>query len=102
MKRTHDMRVKTANCFTIASPAIKPLLCLLTGLAVVGIGVAAQQKPSVVRVDTGLLQGMVDDGVVAYKGVPFAAPPVGNLRWRPPQPAARWTGVREATQFGAD
>ncbi|HLZ41773.1 MAG TPA: carboxylesterase family protein [Candidatus Sulfotelmatobacter sp.] len=63
---------------------------------------AAQPTPSVVRVDSGQLQGAVDDGVVSYKGIPFAAPPVADLRWRPPQPAARWTGVRQATEFGAD
>jgi para-nitrobenzyl esterase len=39
--------------------------------------------PPVVRVENGPLQGVVDDGVVAYKGIPFAAPPVGDLRWRP-------------------
>ena len=55
-----------------------------------------------VRVDSGELQGVVDDGVVSYKGIPFAAPPVGDLRWRPPQPVAPWTGVRPAAEFGAD
>jgi para-nitrobenzyl esterase len=65
-------------------------------------GAAAKQTSPVVRVDSGQLQGVVDDGVVSYKGIPFAAPPVGDLRWRPPQPAARWTGVRQAAEFGAD
>jgi para-nitrobenzyl esterase len=75
-----------------------------TGSAVVamGVGTAEQHTPPVVRVDSGQLQGVVDDGVVSYKGIPFAAPPVGDLRWRPPQPAPRWTGVRQATEFGAD
>jgi len=67
-----------------------------------GIGTAllSQAPPIVVRVETGELQGMVADGVVSFRGIPFAAPPVGDLRWRPPQPAARWTGVRQATEFG--
>ena len=52
--------------------------------------------------DGGELQGVVDDGVVSFKGIPFAAPPVGDLRWRPPQPAARWTGVRQAAEYGAN
>ena len=73
-----------------------------SAVAAMGVGTAAQQTPPVVRVDSGQLQGVVDDGVVSYKGIPFAAPPVGDLRWRPPQPAARWTGVRQATEFGAD
>jgi para-nitrobenzyl esterase len=63
---------------------------------------ASASATTVVRVDTGQLQGVVDDGVVSYKGVPFAAPPIGDLRWRPPQPAAQWTGMRQATEFGAD
>jgi para-nitrobenzyl esterase len=40
------------------------------------------------------------DGVRVYRGVPYAAPPVGELRWREPQPAPRWSGVRDATRFG--
>ncbi len=72
----------------------------LLGLAAMGSGDAA--RGPVVKVDSGQLQGVVDDGVVSYKGIPFAAPPVGELRWRPPQPVARWAGVRQAAEFGAD
>jgi para-nitrobenzyl esterase len=56
----------------------------------------------IVSIDTGRLQGSTQAGVVSFKGIPFAAPPVGQLRWRPPQPAASWHGVRHATQFGHD
>ena len=81
----------------------KVLLYSLVGLAAIGVAPAAQsQAPSTVRVDSGELQGVVADGVVSFKGIPFAAPPVGELRWRPPQPAARWTGVRQAAEFGAN
>jgi len=72
----------------------------LLGLAAMVSGNAAQ--PPVVRVDGGEVQGVVDDGVASFKGIPFAAPPVGDLRWRPPQPLAPWTGVRQAAEFGAD
>jgi len=72
----------------------------LLGLAAMGVGSAAQ--PPVARVDSGELQGVVADGVVSYEGIPFAAPPIGDLRWRQPQPVAPWTGVRQATEFAAD
>jgi para-nitrobenzyl esterase len=79
------------------------LSCALAGLvATTAERLAAQSQPAVVRVEGGELQGVVTDGVASFKGVPFAAPPVGDLRWRPPQPAAPWSGVRQAAEFGAD
>ncbi|HZG66429.1 MAG TPA: carboxylesterase family protein, partial [Herpetosiphonaceae bacterium] len=55
-----------------------------------------------VSVSGGILEGTIEPGSVvrSFKGIPFAAPPVGDLRWRPPQPAAPWEGVRPAHQFG--
>ena len=87
-----------------ASRVTKLLWCSLAALAAaMGVGtVALSQTPPHVRVDSGELQGVVADGVDSFKGIPFAAPPVSDLRWRPPQPAARWTGVRQAAEFGAD
>jgi para-nitrobenzyl esterase len=48
------------------------------------------------------VRGTVADGVASWKGIPFAAPPVGPLRAGAPQPAARWDGVRDATAYAAD
>jgi para-nitrobenzyl esterase len=54
-----------------------------------------------VAINTGRVSGMtLASGVRAFKGIPFAAPPVGDLRWREPQPVAKWNGVRTAEQFG--
>lgn len=57
------------------------------------------QKPVPVKVEEGLIQGMFEEGLTIYKGIPFAAPPVGDLRWRAPQPAAKWTGVRQGDNY---
>jgi para-nitrobenzyl esterase len=57
-----------------------------------------------VRVEAGVLEGMqfgTAENEVAFLGVPYAAPPVGELRWKPPQPVSRWNGTRKATEFGA-
>ena len=54
----------------------------------------------VVSTDKGSVRGFVENGVYSFLGIPYAAPPVGNLRWRPPAPAKRWDGVRDATEFG--
>jgi para-nitrobenzyl esterase len=62
----------------------------------------AAPAPTVVKVETGQLQGAVDNGVVAFKGIPFAEQPVGDLRWRPPQKAKPWSGVRPALKNGHD
>jgi para-nitrobenzyl esterase len=56
----------------------------------------------VVVIDTGKISGATDQGVISWKGIPFAAPPVGALRWRAPQPAMAWNGTRETTAYGSD
>jgi para-nitrobenzyl esterase len=55
-----------------------------------------------VKIGSGLVAGTTIAGglVRVYRGIPYAAPPVGNLRWRPPQPPAAWSGVRQAVDFG--
>ncbi len=62
------------------------------------------QRPTlnVIRIEAGLISGYYNEntGVTAYKGIPFAAPPVGDLRWKAPQPASAWKGVRECLAFG--
>jgi para-nitrobenzyl esterase len=60
---------------------------------------ALPARAQVARIDSGRLQGQDVGGVTSYLGVPFAAPPLGDLRWRPPAPAARWPGVRKANRF---
>jgi para-nitrobenzyl esterase len=57
------------------------------------------QQPAPVKVENGLLQGTFENGLTVYKGIPFAAPPVGDLRWRAPQPAANWEGIKQANKF---
>jgi para-nitrobenzyl esterase len=71
-----------------------------TFLFTLGVASAAIREP--VRLDTGLVSGVAgkDAQVLVFKGVPFAAPPVGNLRWAPPKPAPHWDGVRRADEFG--
>jgi para-nitrobenzyl esterase len=54
-----------------------------------------------VQTTSGTLEGTTEKGATAFKGVPFAAPPVGDLRWRAPQPPAAWDGVRKADAFSA-
>jgi len=60
------------------------------------------QSPAPVPTESGLVQGVAAPGLTVYKGIPFAAPPVGDLRWRAPQPAAKWEGIRAADKFGPD
>lgn len=61
---------------------------------------AAAQSGPIVSAPAGRVQGIADDGLHVFKGIPFARAPVGPLRWRPPMPAQTWRGVRDASQFG--
>ncbi len=56
----------------------------------------------VAKVESGLVEGSATGEVLSFKGIPFAAPPLGDLRWRAPQPAQPWNGVRAAVAFGHD
>ena len=70
----------------------------LAGIVGASIATAA---PSRIETTAGALHGTREGDISAFKGIPFAAPPVGDLRWRPPQPAPRWSGVRDATAYGS-
>jgi para-nitrobenzyl esterase len=55
---------------------------------------------AIVNTKSGRLEGVYQDGLYVFKGIPYAAPPLGELRWQPPQPVKPWEGVRPAREFG--
>ncbi len=61
---------------------------------------AAADDAPVVETSNGPVVGVVDDGIEVFRGIPYAAPPVGDLRYEAPQPVANWTQPLDATQFG--
>lgn len=61
----------------------------------------AENNSLTVKTKTGKVMGKTDGTVRAFLGIPYAQPPVGTLRWKPPMPAAKWKGVRQATEFGS-
>src|SRR6266576_3245356 len=69
-------------------------------LAAVGAARVPHQTSPRVTIDTGSLEGLDTAGVMVFRGIPYAAPPVGELRWKPPQSPAPWSGVRAAKQLG--
>jgi para-nitrobenzyl esterase len=78
-------------------PAVLALVACLAGFPA---GAQPSGAPSVAKTSEGALAGTSEGGINVFKGIPYAAPPVGPLRWRPPQPAQGWIGVRPATSFG--
>jgi para-nitrobenzyl esterase len=70
-------------------------------LAIAGAGAASAAGPVAVT-ESGRVEGAIVNGVKSWKGIPFAAPPVSANRWRAPQPAAAWDGIRDATRYGHD
>ena len=61
---------------------------------------AFAKAPQPIQTESGMVQGTVEDGLTIHRGIPFAAAPVGNLRWRPPEAAPKWDGVRSASEYG--
>lgn len=74
---------------------------LLTGAAL-SVPVSALGQTAEVTIDSGAVRGEEADGVLSWKGIPFAQPPVGDLRWRAPQPVKPWQGVRKTTEYSHD
>ncbi len=71
-------------------------------LALFTATLAHAEQPSPVSTEYGLVQGVTENDLTVYRGIPFAAPPVGELRWKSPQPATPWNGIRQATTFAPD
>ena len=80
------------------------LITAALALAVAGftLSTAALSSNDTIRVDGGMISGTTADGVRSFKGIPFAAPPVGELRWKAPQAVIAWQGVRKCDQFGPE
>ena len=82
--------------------AFAVLMCMSFALAMTSCSEAVDPNP-VLKIEGGQIQGVETptEGIIAYKGIPFAAPPVGDLRWKEPQPVVPWEGVKIADTYGA-
>src|SRR5690242_11722104 len=89
------VRLAAACCAALAA-----LTLTAAGATAARAGTATKDDAPVVTTSDGAVRGAAAGTVNEFLGLPYAAPPTGNLRWRPPQPAAAWTGVRDATTFG--
>lgn len=75
---------------------------LVSGFVILffAFSINAQTSGPEVKTKSGMIQGVTEGDVSSFKGIPYAAPPVGEFRWRPPQPVKPWNGVRNATEYG--
>src|SRR4029453_13029753 len=80
--------------------ALSAIACAVTALEPSPAGAGGKiQKGTLIHLADGDVQGTVNEQTRQFLGIPFAAPPVGPLRWRPPTPPAPWQGVRQANAF---
>src|ERR1700759_632974 len=98
MKAIHAYRAVPAACAAMAA-----ITLIATAALLVDNSVAAANFRFVPTASTadGAVRGVGAAGVDEFLGLPYAAPPTGGLRWRPPQPPSGWKGVRDATRFAA-
>lgn len=85
------------NWWKMSRIALTAILCTL---CLTKVSTAEERSP--VSTEYGFVQGAEEPGLTVFRGIPFAAPPVGDLRWRAPQAPAKWEGVRQATEFAND
>ena len=92
---------KRTGVFGLCRIAVTLMSLTAATLAVQPGAVASPSGASaVVHIDSGTVRGVAVPGGYTFLGLPYAAPPAGSLRWRPPQPVSAWPGVRDASQFG--
>lgn len=84
--------------------ALIVLLLLSAAFTSIRIWSASPDSPSpdTVRIDSGTVKGVVEGNILSFKGIPFAASPLGDLRWRAPQPVTPWKGIRAADKYALD
>jgi para-nitrobenzyl esterase len=99
MKTTRTRHPRRAALFAVLAVGVAATV-LGAGVGSAAAAPSSGSSGPVARVGGGLVRGADNGGVSTFLGLPYAAPPTGNLRWRPPQPAASWSGVRDAAQFG--
>ena len=92
------MRPKSVGVFSLAALLA---VALVFGTLAVPPAATIAASPLTVQAPAGTVSGIANGAGREWRGIPYAAPPVGPLRWRPPQPAAPWRGVRDATAFAA-
>ena len=95
--------IRSASLVKFATHSLAVLALLAGGATAAGAQTVLDPDASVI-VTGGAIRGAVSASnadIVAFKGIPFAAPPVGDLRWRPPEPVVAWEGVRDASESGA-
>jgi para-nitrobenzyl esterase len=93
-------RMRARTLLAVAGVIVGFLVAAAPAMSAGSVGGRAGGRGPVVGTTDGAVRGLANGGLDEFLGIPYAAPPVGALRWRSPQPAARWSGVRDATQFG--
>jgi len=96
LRRIDDWR----NIAAVLLPTVVAIASLAFGATAHAAGCGPPQGPDVVCTDAGAVRGVIEGTAVAFKGIPYAKAPVGSLRWRPPQQAVQWEGVKDGGRFG--
>ena len=100
MNTTCSRRLRRVALFAVSGVGVAASV-VGVGAGGVAASTTSRQANPTVRTDSGQVRGAGVAGVDSFLGLPYAAPPTGNLRWQPPQPAPAWSGVRDATTFAS-